>query len=371
MTSIGIIGCGKLGICYAIIFAKANYKVFCYEINKEIVNNIKNDNYNYLEPNLNNLIKDYKKNLIFVDEIVEIINNCNTIFTFIQTPSLPEGNYNHSYIDNFINECIKLEKQEKRKNIIISSTVMPNYCNSLLNKINEYNYDITYNPSFIAQGSIINNIIKPDFILIGNNNNNYNEIIEIHEKIIEDKEIQFKTMNLLEAELTKISINCFITTKISYANLIGDFAKSLNCNPSVILDAIGTDTRIGKKYLNYGYGFGGPCLPRDNRALYYYFNNTNNNSNINFDICNITDRNNKNHLLFQFEELKNKKEPIEFYYITYKDSSDIIEESQKLKLASLLANNGNEVIVYERAEIIELLKNKYEKLKFININPSV
>jgi len=371
MTSIGVIGCGKLGICYAILFAKANYKVICYEINKEIIDDIINDKYNYLEPNLNNLIKNYKNNLIFVNEIKEVINNCDNIFTFIQTPSLPEGNYDHSYIDNFIKECIKLEKQEITKNIIISSTVMPNYCNSLLNKLKDYNYDIIYNPSFIAQGSIINNIIKPDFILIGNNSNNYDKIIKIHEQIIDDKEIIFKTMNLLEAELTKISINCFITTKISYANLVGDFAKSLNCNPSVILDAIGTDTRIGKKYLNYGYGFGGPCLPRDNKALYYYFNNINNNSNINFDICKITDRNNYNHLLFQFDELKSSKEPIEFRYITYKDTSDIIEESQKLKLALMLADNGNEIIIYERKEIIEKIKDKYKKLNFININPSV
>ena len=172
MTSIGVIGCGKLGICYAILFAKANYKVICYEINKEIIDDIINDKYNYLEPNLNNLIKNYKNNLIFVNEIKEVINNCDNIFTFIQTPSLPEGNYDHSYIDNFIKECIKLEKQEITKNIIISSTVMPNYCNSLLNKLKDYNYDIIYNPSFIAQGSIINNIIKPDFILIGNNSNN-------------------------------------------------------------------------------------------------------------------------------------------------------------------------------------------------------
>jgi len=369
LNTIGIIGCGKLGICYATLLAKANYKVYCYEINKKIIENIKNDRYNYLEPNLNNLIKNNKKNFIFVNEIKQVIENCNLIFTFIQTPSLTEGNYDHSYIDKFINECINLGKQEITKTIIISSTVMPEYSNSLLNKIQNYNYDITYNPSFIAQGSIINNIIKPDFILIGNNNNNYNELMDIHIKLVENKEITFKTMTLLEAELTKISINCFITTKISYANLIGDFAKSLNCNPSIILDAIGTDSRIGNKYLNYGYGFGGPCLPRDNRALYYYYNNKDINKNINFDICNITDRNNNNHLLFQFDELKESKEAIKFHYITYKDSSDIIEESQKLKLALLLKNNGNKLIIYERPEIIEKLKET--ELNFIEINPSI
>jgi len=373
MNSIGIIGCGKLGICYAILFAKNNYKIYCYDINKKIGEDIKNNTYNYLEPNLNNLIKDYKDNLIFLEEIKDVIDKCNIIFTFIQTPSLEEGNYNHSYIDNFIEECIKIGKQEELKTIIISSTVMPEYCNKILNKIEEYNYDIIYNPSFIAQGSIINNILKPDFILIGNDKDNYKNVIEIHKRIVENKEIKFKTMRMLEAELTKILINCYITIKISYANLIGDLVKSLNCNPEIILETIGSDSRIGNKYLNYGYGFGGPCLPRDNRALYYYYKNLNEKSNIDLEICNITDKNNKNHLLYQYNELKNKKEAIEFNYITYKDSSDIIEESQKLKLALLLENNGNEVIIKERTEIIEILKEKYKnkKLKFLNINPSI
>jgi len=367
MENIGIVGCGKLGICYAILFAKAGFKVYCNDINYKIFEDIKNDTYNYIEPNLNELIKTYKINLIYCDTIKEVVNNSSIIISFIQTPSLENGSYNHTYIDNFIDKCIENGYQDTLKTIVISSTVMPEYSESLLKKLNDYNYDIIYNPSFISQGSIINNIINPDFILIGNNNNNYNDIIEIHKKIIENPNIKYKVMSLHEAELTKIAINCYITMKISYANLIGDFAKSLDCEPSIILDAIGTDTRIGNKYLNYGYGFGGPCLPRDNKALYYYFINKNNNPNINFDICNVTYNNNKNHLLYQFNELKKLKEPIEFKYITYKDSSDILEESQKLKLAIMLADNGNEVIIYERTEIINQLKDKYTNLKFINI----
>lgn len=372
MTSIGIVGCGKLGICYALSFAKAGFDVYCYDINKSIMTKIKNSKYNYIEPKINDMIKEYNSKLIIAEDLNDLLNNCNIIFSYIQTPSLDDGGYNHEYIDNFINDCIKIGKQQELKTIVISSTVMPNYCNKILEKIKDYNYDICYNPSFIAQGSIINNIINPDFILIGIESNNYSNIINIHKKIIE-KDIKFKVMNLLEAELTKIAINCFITMKISYANLIGDFAKSLNCNPSIILDGIGTDSRIGNKYLNYGYGFGGPCLPRDNNALYNYFNKMNNDKNINFDICNITDRNNKNHLLFQFEELKDIKDPIEFHYITYKDSSDILEESQKLKLALLLLDNGNNVIIHERLEIIEILKTKYNysNLQFIEINPSI
>ena len=165
-------------------------------------------------------------------------------------------------------------------------------------------------------------------------------------------------MNLLEAEITKLSINCFITTKITYANMIGDYLVKINCNPDIVLNAIGSDTRIGNKYFNYGFGYGGPCLPRDNKALYEYGNQ----NKYNFNICNINDENNSNHLLFQYENLKKSIEPIEFKYITYKDTSDILEKSQKLELAILLANNKNKVIIYERPYIIKILKDKYNDL---------
>lgn len=367
--NIGIIGCGKLGICYSAIFAQSGYKVLCYDINNKILDDIENNTYDYIEPGLNEIIKTNKNNLIITRNLIDVITNSDLIFTFIQTPSLESGAYNHSYIDDFIDNCISFGYQNNKKTIIISSTVMPGYCATIQSRIKDYNYDICYNPSFISQGSIIANIINPDMILIGNENN---ELIELHKSIIKNKEIKFNIMSLLEAEITKISINCYITMKITYANLLGDLCKSLDCNQSIVLNAIGSDTRIGNKYFNYGYGFGGPCLPRDNKALFNFTSN-NKNPNINFDICDIIDRNNKNHLLYQFDELKDNKEPIEFRYITYKETSDILEESQKLLLAIRLAEYGKEVIIYERPEIITILKNKYlnSNLKFIEIYPTV
>lgn len=369
MSNIGIIGVGKLGICYAIILAKAGYKIFIYDINISILDNIKNDTYNYNEEGLNDLISKYKSNLILVYNLTDIYNNCDIIFSYIQTPSLENGLYNHTYIDNFINELLTINNDnDDDKIIIINSTVIPEYCNSIKDKLKSKNFSLCYNPSFIAQGSIINNIINPDIVLIGiddNNDNNYNKIIEIYDNIFNDndndnknsKEI-YKKMNLLEAEITKLSINCFITTKITYANMIGDYLINKNCNPDIVLNAIGSDSRIGNKYLNYGFGYGGPCLPRDNKALYEYGKI----NNYDFNICNINDDNNSKHLYYQYEKLKETKEPIEFRYITYKDNSDILEQSQKLELAILLANNKNKVIIYERPYIIEILKNRYNNL---------
>ena len=378
MINIGIVGVGRLGICYSIILAKAGYKVYIYDINTYILDNIKNNTYDYSEPGLNDLISEFKSNLILAYNLNDIYNNCDVIFTYIQTPSLDNGLYNHEYINNFIDETLKFNN-DKDKIIIINSTVIPEYCNSIKEKLKSNNFSLCYNPSFIAQGSIINNIINPDIILIGidddgntnknktyckyqqsyyYDNTNYNKIVDIYDKILINDNGNYKRMNLLESEITKLSINCFITTKITYANMIGDYLINKNCDPDIVLNAIGSDTRIGNKYFNYGYGYGGPCLPRDNKALYEYGKQ----NNYNFNICNINDLNNSKHLLFQYEHLKNSKEPIEFKYITYKDTSDILEESQKLELALLLANNKNKVIIYERPNIIKILKNKYNDL---------
>jgi nucleotide sugar dehydrogenase len=368
MNNIGIVGVGKLGICYAIILAKAGYKVFIYDINISILDNIKNDTYNYNEEGLNELISKYKSNIILAYNLIDIYNNCDIIFTYIQTPSLENGLYNNKYIDNFIDETLTIENNNvNEKLIIINSTVIPEYCNSIKDKLKSKNFSLCYNPSFIAQGSIINNIINPDIVLIGiddDSNDYYNRIIEIYNKIFIDNDNyeyskeKYKKMNLLEAEITKLSINCFITTKITYANMIGDYLINKNCNPDIVLNAIGSDSRIGNKYINYGFGYGGPCLPRDNKALYQYGKI----NNYDFNICNINDDNNLKHLYYQYEKLKETTEPIEFRYITYKDNSDILEKSQKLELAILLANNKNKVIIYERPYIIEILKNRYNNL---------
>ena len=378
MINIGIVGVGRLGICYSIILAKAGYKVYIYDINTSILDKIKNNTYDYSETGLNDLISKFKSNLILAYDLNDIFNNCDVIFTYIQTPSLDNGLYNHEYINNFIDETLKFNN-DKDKIIIINSTVIPEYCNSIKEKLKSNNFSLCYNPSFIAQGSIINNIINPDIILIGidddgntnknktyckyqqsyyYDNTNYNKIVDIYDKILINDNGNYKRMNLLESEITKLSINCFITTKITYANMIGDYLINKNCDPDIVLNAIGSDTRIGNKYFNYGYGYGGPCLPRDNKALYEYGKQ----NNYNFNICNINDLNNSKHLLFQYEHLKNSKEPIKFKYITYKDTSDILEESQKLELALLLANNKNKVIIYERPNIIKILKNKYNDL---------
>jgi nucleotide sugar dehydrogenase len=354
---IGIIGTGKLGLCMALCLDQVGFDVYCYDINETLSNSIKNKSLETNEPLVNDLLS--KSDLKIMKSDFDIVDLCDVIFIFIQTPSLSSGEYDHTFINTFINKYDKSFFDSKV--IAISSTVMPEYTDMLIDKLKNTNINICYNPTFIAQGSIINNLINPELILIGGHSKDAIDIIKnIHIKITKNNP-SFHIMTPFEAEITKISINCFITTKISYANMIGDLLVSKNINPNNVLNAIGSDSRIGNKYLGYGFGFGGPCFPRDNRALYCYSKK----NNLDFRLCKITDELNNDHLLFQFNSIIKSTNKYEFEYITYKDSSDIIEESQKLKLAVMLVNEGVEVTIKERPHVIEKLKSIYGPDTFI------
>ena len=159
-------------------------------------------------------------------------------------------------------------------------------------------------------------------------------------------------MSAKAAELTKIAVNCFLTTKISYANMIGEVLalSKLDTEIDTVLNAIGSDSRIGKKYLNFGFGFGGPCFPRDNRAFAAHAKSVGVQHNIGF----TTDAFNEEHAEFIKEYFmhKNKKHlPFAFKYLTYKPGIDILTESQQYRLCLDLLDEGFDVYCMDDAII--------------------
>ena len=168
------------------------------------------------------------------------------------------------------NLLVKINKiKPTNKDIIIGCTVMPKYIDDVGNGLLSdcVNCNLSYNPEFVAQGDIINGFKNPDIILVGTNNDYLKpKMEEIYGNICENKP-KYCFLTPLEAEITKISINGFITTKLSYANMVGDLCDNLNANKELVLNSIGSDSRIGTKYFKPGYSFGGPCFPRDTKAL--------------------------------------------------------------------------------------------------------
>ncbi len=367
MEKIAVVGIGRLGICLALNLEACGYAVLGIDVSKEYVDSVNNKTLQSNEPEVSKYLSG-STNFTASVHLKDILDDTiKAIFIVVPTPSMPSGEFSHVYIDTIIEQLQTLGKQTVQRHLIINSTCMPGYCNSIEKKLNDLNYTLIYNPEFIAQGSIMKDQQFPDQVLIGENNVDAGDYVQtIYTKLCKNSP-RYCRMSLISAEITKLATNCFLTTKISFANAIGDIATKVNGEPEKILDAIGADSRIGNKYFRYGFGYGGPCFPRDNKAFTKFAEN----NNISMLISEATDKANQAHNDFLLEEWKVKfreEEFITFDSVTYKKGTDILEESQQLKLAVELAKSGKKVIVKESAVVIKMLIDKFSDLFIYQIN---
>jgi UDPglucose 6-dehydrogenase len=352
--NISIIGVGKLGLCLALNLEKKGFNITGVDVHKNYIQSLNNKTFSTSEPSVNEYLKTSK--VTFTTNLEQALQN-NIVFVVVRTPSTSEWKYDHTDIENIADQLISFGKQPTRKDLIINCTTFPGYCDTLQEKLKEFNYYVSYNPEFIAQGTIIRDQVMCDNVLIGEADEYAGDlIVDIYKSMVESNPI-YNRMSRTEAELTKLSVNCYLTTKISYANMVGDIATRLGCNADTVLEAIGTDSRIGNKYIKPGFGFGGPCFPRDNRALAKCGEEVG----IDAVISKATDEMNKKHLNYQIEDFiknnPNKDKTIEIDFVTYKKDTILIEESQQLKFALKLKELGYNIkILDQREEVSNQLK---------------
>ena len=362
VKKISIIGVGKLGLCLALNLSRKGFSVLGCDVSEDYILQLKEKNYISSEPQVIDLLKK-SKSIDFTTDFEHTINFSDIIFLMVATPSMPNGKYNHSQIESVISKLEILGRQENRKFLIVGCTTYPGYCDSISERLDKLNYEILYNPEFIAQGNIINDQLSPDMVLIGETNKEAGDKLEfIHRKMCENSP-HFSRMSLTEAELTKLSINCFITTKISFANMVGDLCNELSISHKNVLESIGKDSRIGEKYLKWGYGFGGPCFPRDNRALGILCSE----NDIEPTIPIASDRFNNLHIQYHSKEVEKTAvdNKIVFDGVSYKKNSILIEESQQLKMAVLMSDLGYEVIIVDNEHVVDSVKKIYgNKFKY-------
>ena len=357
-NNITICGVGKLGLGLALLIENAGYNVLGIDINEEYINHLNNKTFKTKEPDYEKLLENSKNFKASIDLNKGLIHS-NIIFITVQTPnSGGDKFYDHSIVSNLLQKIN--EKRVENKHIIIGCTLMPKY----IDEVGTFlisdckNTTLSYNPEFIAQGDIIKGFLYPDMILIGTNNLKVSEKLrEIYDKIVKIQPI-YCILSPLEAEITKISINGFITTKLSFANMISDVCDSVGANKTKVLDSIGSDSRIGKKYFKPGYSFGGPCFPRDTRALALLVKE----NKIDNDLLLATSKYNEFHSIFLTQKLLTENN-MEYLIedICYKENSKIpiIEESAKLKIAKRLVEAGKKVIIKDELQLINEVKKEY------------
>ena len=345
---IGVIGAGRLGICLALLMAEAGYEVLASDVREDYVHSLRNKAIKTTEPAVQELLE-RSDNIDFTTDNERVIKECEIIFTLVATPSLEDGSYDVSAVDDVVSDFQKYGWNNMDslvgKSLVVGCTTNPGDCDVFQDKLSEVGMDVYYNPEFIAQGSIVCDLRFADMVLIGGNGHHASELEKIYEGIqngYRSPTIHF--MSAKAAELTKIAVNCFLTTKISYANMIGQVLSLSGMSDEIgtVLDAIGSDARIGKKYLGFGFGFGGPCFPRDNRAFAAYAQQIG----VEHNIGTTTDNFNDAHTEFlknYFIKNNPKKLPFCFKYLTYKRGIDIMTESRPYDLAMILLHEGYSV----------------------------
>ena len=369
---IGIIGAGRLGLTFALLCEKNGYDVIVSDVREDYIFNLNQKICLTNEPLIQSMLFDVK-NFSATTNNIEVIKNSDIIFTFVATPSTIDGNYDVTRVfevveDFYLASTLNIPLYNKK--FVIGCTTNPGDVEQIQIKLNMFNIHVAYNTEFIAQGEIVKGIEQSDIVLIGTEYTELaNELIGIYNKI-QTTPVNSYVMSTKAAEITKIGVNCFLTTKISYANMMGDIMikSGLDSEINTVLSAIGGDTRIGKKYMKYGFGFGGPCLPRDNRALGHYAENLGMKLNLPLNVDDF----NKEHAKFlkeyYIQKNPDKKIPFVMNYITYKRGTDILEESQQFQLCVDLLNEGYFVNVIEIDEIskkLNYLSESYNnRLKF-------
>ena len=355
---IGVIGAGRLGICFALLCEQAGYDVLVSDVRDGYVKNLQRKIISTNEPEVAKLLTTSPR-LSATTNNLKVIRECDVIYTLVATPSAKDGSYDVSAVWKVVEDLKKAgKKNTDGKAFVVGCTTNPGDCEKFQNELTDLNIDVFYNPEFIAQGTIIKDLRRADMVLIGGKRNEtYDQLCELYNRIQETPP-KISIMSTTAAELVKLAVNCYLTTKISYANMVGQVMSLSGMEEEIptVLGAIGDDSRVGRKYLNFGFGFGGPCLPRDNRAFASYAKKLG----LDYNLGDTTDNFNNEHATFikdYFVYRNPENLPFYFDYVSYKKGTDILTESQQYRLCVDLLDDGYTVYINDIDAIMDRISD--------------
>jgi UDPglucose 6-dehydrogenase len=354
--NISFIGLGKLGLPLATNFAKNGHKVIGIDLNVQLLKLLNENTAPWFEENLHDNIIQSVENITYTSSYDQIASTDVTI-VLVNTPSnIADGSFSNLYVEQSLLEVSKRLKIANKKGhlFILSSTVMPKSINDTFIPLIENctgweidkDFGFAYIPDFVAIGQVIKDFENPDFLLIGESSTSYGDIAQrLYFDIICNSAKCFR-MGLLEAEIAKVSLNAFITTKISFANYLGLLCEKIDPNINVdnITNAIGNDRRIGGRYFKSGTSYGGTCFPRDTWA----FMKLSKDSGM---VAHQMEANEKINSLMD-EELyikivKSGYNKIGLVGLSFKPGTAVVTEGIAIKLLRLMQNRNFEIFVYD------------------------
>jgi UDPglucose 6-dehydrogenase len=284
------------------------------------------------------------------------VRNSDITLITVPTPSNPDGCFSNAYVETVLDRIGPALKAKQAFHVVgVISTVMPGTCEDVFRPMLERltdktcgrDFGLIYNPEFVALGSVIRDFLHPDMLLIGASDDRSAQLArQLYASVVES-DPYCAVMNLTNAEITKLSLNCYVTMKISFANELAAVCESIpDANVDVVTAAIGADSRVGRKYLKGGLGFGGPCFPRDNLAFQRCAEDAGMQVHLSPNVVKvnetIVDR-----LLTMVGAHAQAGSTVTLLGLSYKPGTHVVEESQPVMLAERLLEAGYVVHMHD------------------------
>ena len=361
-----MIGTGYVGLVSGVCFSDVGNKVYCVDKDQNKINSLKKGNVPIYEPGLEELLKkNLKQNrLIFTSNLKKAVLDSNIVFICVGTPT--KKNSNSADLKNVFEVARQLKKYITKYKIIITKSTVPVTTGDQIEKIlknqkNKKLFDVVSNPEFLREGEAIRDFIYPDRVIIGTDSKKANKIMKsLYMPIIKKNSRYFNTSRR-GAELIKYASNAFLATKISFINEIANLCEKTGVDIKDISLGMGSDQRIGDRFLRAGPAYGGSCFPKDTRALI----DTGNKFKIDLSIVkSVVNSNEKRKILLTKKistllnnNLNNKI--VTFLGVTFKPNTDDMREASSIPMIKYLSKKKCRIRYYDPTG----KKNEFKNLK--------
>ena len=390
--NIAVIGTGYVGLVTGTCFAETGNMVTCVDIDEQKVKKLSSGKVTIYEPGLEKIFGRNEKEgrLKFTTSLEEGIKEAKIIFLALPTPPGEDGSADLKYVLGVAKDIGGLLQKDDYKIIIDKSTVPVGTAERVRQTIlaslakraidnSEELFDVVSNPEFLREGVAVEDFMKPNRVVVGTSSEKARKILgELYAPFVrQGNPIIF--MDEKSAELTKYAANAFLATKISFMNEIAQMCEKLGADVDMVRRGIGSDDRIGKRFLFPGIGYGGSCFPKDVQALAKSAHQVNYEFKI-LEAVMVVNENQKTHLLPKItayfnDNLKGKK--IALWGLAFKPNTDDIREAPSLQLIKELTAAGATISAYDPeaienvrkqvGDVIDYAENQYDALQDADI----
>jgi UDPglucose 6-dehydrogenase len=353
---VSVVGLGRLGSPLAAVLASRGHRVIGVDVRPDTVGQLRQGRAPVVEPRLQELIDSCRDHLSATTDFVEAVLGSQVTFVIVPTPSDASGAFSNEHVLGAIREvAMALRKKSEYHVVSVTSTVMPGSTGGEIREALERvsgrrvgrDVGLCYSPEFVALGSVVRDMLHPDLVLIGESDRRAGDVLEELYRLVCDPMPPVRRMSFVNAELAKLAVNTFVTTKISYANMLSDICDRLpGADVDVVTAALGCDSRIGPGYLRGATAYGGPCFPRDNVAFGQLARALGSRA----DIAEATDRVNRYQVERILAVIRERVRPparVGILGLAYKPHTPVVEESPGVALATRLLAEGYSVTAYD------------------------